>query len=60
MNNLYKKTIISIVIVYLGILGGGIVRMTGSGMGFPYWPKWFGFLKPPIEKSQIEWKSNSE
>ena len=43
MRKIKTLTIASIVIVYIVILAGGIVRMTGSGMGCPDWPKCFGY-----------------
>ncbi|MGH9052147.1 MAG: heme o synthase [Acidimicrobiia bacterium] len=53
MNPFRKLALGTAVVTYLLVVIGGVVRVTGSGLGCPDWPRCHGRWIPPLERAAL-------
>ena len=53
LNQFYRASIITVILLYVLVLVGGFVRITESGDDCPDWPKCYGSWFPPLTIDDI-------
>ena len=53
LHKFYQSSMITVILLYILILVGGFVRITGSGDDCPDWPKCYGSWIPPLNIDDI-------